>query len=146
VTAARKEDSNPPDIDDLREEIAQTRAELGETVEALAAKADVKARLQEAKADAKAKAKDKAVEAKSKALDKAAEAKALVQAKASEVSGKLRTGAHDAGAVGATLAGRAQDKAVQVRDDARRRPVPYGVLAAGAALLAAVLIWRRRSR
>ena len=33
-----------PTIDELRAEIKQTRAELGETVQALAAKADVKAR------------------------------------------------------------------------------------------------------
>ncbi|MEU8238752.1 DUF3618 domain-containing protein [Actinoplanes missouriensis] len=33
-----------PDLAVLREEIKQTRAELGETVQALAAKADVKAR------------------------------------------------------------------------------------------------------
>jgi hypothetical protein len=38
----------PADPDALREEIARTRAGLGETVEALAAKADVKARAQEA--------------------------------------------------------------------------------------------------
>jgi hypothetical protein len=33
-----------PSIDELRAEIQQTRTELGETVQALAAKADVKAR------------------------------------------------------------------------------------------------------
>jgi hypothetical protein len=33
-----------PTVDELRAEIQQTRAELGETVQALAAKADVKAR------------------------------------------------------------------------------------------------------
>jgi len=38
----------PVDPAALREEIARTRAGLGETVEALAAKADVKARAQEA--------------------------------------------------------------------------------------------------
>ena len=38
----------PSDPEALRQEIARTRAGLGETVEALAAKADVKARAQEA--------------------------------------------------------------------------------------------------
>ena len=33
-----------PDVQALRDEIKQTRADLGETVQALAAKADVKAR------------------------------------------------------------------------------------------------------
>lgn len=37
---------------DLRQEIEQTRVELGETVEALAAKADVKARVERAASDA----------------------------------------------------------------------------------------------
>jgi len=36
-----------PTIEELRAEIKQTRAELGETVQALAAKADVKARARE---------------------------------------------------------------------------------------------------
>ena len=36
-----------PDVAALRAEIAQTRADLGETVQALAAKADVKARAKE---------------------------------------------------------------------------------------------------
>jgi hypothetical protein len=45
--------------EEIREEIAETREELGDTVEALAGKADVKgqakARVDEAKVDAKAK-------------------------------------------------------------------------------------------
>jgi hypothetical protein len=36
-----------PDVEALRAEIKQTRSELGETVQALAAKADVKARAKE---------------------------------------------------------------------------------------------------
>ena len=36
-----------PTVEELRAEIRQTRAELGETVQALAAKADVKARAKE---------------------------------------------------------------------------------------------------
>jgi hypothetical protein len=43
----------PTEPEALRREIEQTRAELGETVEALAAKADVKARAQEAVDDVK---------------------------------------------------------------------------------------------
>jgi cobalamin biosynthesis Mg chelatase CobN len=123
-------------VDDLRDEIAHTRAELGETVEALAAKADVKARLQQTAADTKAKVRVKAADTTAKVRDKAA-----------EVGDKLRANASDAASAGTVLAGRAQDKAVQVREDVRRNPVPYGVIAAGvAAVVAAVLIWRRRSR
>ncbi len=47
----------PTEPEALRREIEQTRAELGETVEALAAKADVKARAQEAVDDAKQRAR-----------------------------------------------------------------------------------------
>jgi hypothetical protein len=54
--------------EELREEIEQTRQRLGETVDELAAKTDVKARAQA----------------------KVAEAKALTRAKAAEVSGRVR--------------------------------------------------------
>jgi hypothetical protein len=54
--------------EELHQEIEQTRQRLGETVDELAAKADVKAR----------------------ARAKAAEAKVLTRAKAAEVSGRVR--------------------------------------------------------
>ncbi|MEU4419802.1 DUF3618 domain-containing protein [Actinoplanes sp. NPDC024001] len=44
---SEKNGSAKPDLAVLREEIKQTRAELGETVQALAARADVKARARE---------------------------------------------------------------------------------------------------
>ena len=49
----------PGEVDALREDIEQTRTELGQTVEALAAKADVKARVQEAADDARAKVRER---------------------------------------------------------------------------------------
>jgi Protein of unknown function (DUF3618) len=50
-------DTTPPsDPDALREEIEQTRADLGDTVEALAHKLDVKAQAKEAVSDVKDKA------------------------------------------------------------------------------------------
>jgi ElaB/YqjD/DUF883 family membrane-anchored ribosome-binding protein len=48
----------PTEPEALRREIEQTRAELGETVEALAAKADVKARAHEAVDDVKHRVHD----------------------------------------------------------------------------------------
>jgi ElaB/YqjD/DUF883 family membrane-anchored ribosome-binding protein len=51
----------------LRYEIERTRAELGETVELLAAKADVKARAQEAMDEVKGRARAKAAEASKRA-------------------------------------------------------------------------------
>ena len=46
-------DAATDSVQELTEEIERTRAELGDTVEALAAKADVKARAQEKVADAR---------------------------------------------------------------------------------------------
>ncbi|MEV0394836.1 DUF3618 domain-containing protein [Polymorphospora rubra] len=48
------------DVQALRAEIQQTRAELGETVQALAAKADVKARLRESADQTKQKVREQA--------------------------------------------------------------------------------------
>ena len=53
---------------ELQEEIEQTREHLGQTVEALAAKADVKARAQAKAAEVKVKAQDKAADVKSRAV------------------------------------------------------------------------------
>ncbi len=69
----------PATAAELQQEIERTRERLGETVEELAAKADVKARAQA-----------KAAETKARAQAKAAETKARAQAKAAEVSGWIR--------------------------------------------------------
>jgi ElaB/YqjD/DUF883 family membrane-anchored ribosome-binding protein len=53
----------------LRYEIERTRAELGETVELLAARADVKARAQEAMDEVKGRARAKAADASKRAQD-----------------------------------------------------------------------------
>jgi hypothetical protein len=47
----------PKDVTELRQEIQRTRADLGDTVEALAAKADVKARARDAVEDVKLRAR-----------------------------------------------------------------------------------------
>lgn len=52
-----------PDVDALRDEIRQTRAELGQTVQALAAKADVKARVKESAGQAVVWARGSLIEA-----------------------------------------------------------------------------------
>ncbi|NEB73675.1 DUF3618 domain-containing protein [Streptomyces sp. SID14478] len=62
--------------EELREQIEQTRTELGHTVEALAAKADVKAR-----------AKDKATHLKEQATDRTD----ALKAQATATAGKART-------------------------------------------------------
>jgi hypothetical protein len=50
----------PTEPQELRAEIARTRAELGETVSALAAKADVKARAQQLRGDLTLRVRDTA--------------------------------------------------------------------------------------
>jgi len=53
---------------ELQEEIEQTREHLGQTVEELVAKGDVKARAQAKAAEVKVKAQDKAADVKSRAV------------------------------------------------------------------------------
>jgi uncharacterized protein YhaN len=132
-----------PDVDALRAEIKQTRAELGETVQALAAKADVKARAKEQVEQTKQKVKAQAAEAGQKAREAA-----------SAASGRMRTAAVQAGdkargtAVQATDKVResgALDKAQEARAQVRNSPVPL-VLAGVAALIGVILIVRGRRR
>jgi succinyl-CoA synthetase beta subunit len=66
-------------VPEIQQEIEQTRERLGETVEELAAKADVKAR-----------ARQKAAEVKAKTQVKAADAKAKTQAKAAELTQRVQ--------------------------------------------------------
>ncbi|MBT2442970.1 DUF3618 domain-containing protein [Streptomyces sp. ISL-36] len=56
-------DRPTPTPEQLREEVDVTREELGRTIEALAARADVKARTQEKTAEVKAAARGKAADA-----------------------------------------------------------------------------------
>jgi hypothetical protein len=58
-------------VDDLQADIAQTRQELGETVEALTAKLDVKERTRQKAAETKQRVVDKAHSVQHAAIDKA---------------------------------------------------------------------------
>jgi hypothetical protein len=115
---ARSGAGAPDDPEELREQIEQTRAELGDTVEALAAKADVKAR-----------AKGKVTEVAGRARQTATERTHAVQRTAAELKGKL--GEKAAGA----------PVPAQVRD----KRAPLAALAAGLVLIG-LLIRRRRRR
>ena len=112
---------------EIQQEIERTRERLGDTVDELAAKADVKARTRAKAAEVKAKAQDKAAEVKAKAQDKAAEVKAKAQGKATEVKGKATQ-------VSGQLR---QHETVQ-----RRWPLAAAV--AGAVIIASIVVWRRR--
>ena len=144
--------SEQPDVERLREEIAQTREDLGETVQALAGKADVKARAAGAVHDAV----DGAKEHVKSALDSA---KSTVSGAAGAVSDTAR------GVVG-SVAGTAHAAVDPVQDSSDNsdladqavvedRPPPglldspvraaliAGALAGGIALL---IVWARAAR
>ena len=57
--ATPDESGTPASKTDIESDIENTRAELGQTVDALASKLDVKGRAQDAASDAKEKAKEK---------------------------------------------------------------------------------------
>jgi hypothetical protein len=71
----------PDDIQELRQEIAQTREDLGETVEQLAAKTDVKARAQHQAAKVAGKVKATAGHARAQAAASAGNARDQLAAK-----------------------------------------------------------------
>lgn len=106
------------DPDQIRAEIEETRAELGETVEALAAKVDVKAQLEEKKEQFKGRLQEKQDEAR---------------ATAAEVKEKLfHVTAHDV---------KNAVRQVPARVQQRRKPVLISL-----GVLAAWMLRRRRKR
>ena len=117
-------DAAPDTLQALTDEIERTRAELGETVEALAAKADVKARAQEKAADARRAIMDAGSQVKDQVTNGTAQAAATIWNAAPEP---------------------VQRAAKRAADSARQRRAPLA-MAAGAALLAGWLIARRRRR
>lgn len=130
-----------PDVERLRAEIRQTRAELGETVQALAAKADVKAR-----------AKDQVEQTRQRVRAQAAEATGKVKDAAHVASDKVRQAAAHAGAAarGTTdqAAGALRESGVLEQGErVRRNPVPLtAVLAVAAAVIGVILVVRGRRR
>jgi hypothetical protein len=110
----------PTDPDALRAEIARTRSQLGETVEALAAKADVKARAQESVEQAKLRVRESVEQAKVAAVYAGRELKA-------DPVGQLRVAT------------------VKARRSMTTNPSPWAVAAAFIAL-AVFVGYRRRTR
>jgi len=134
-----------PDVAALREEIKQTRADLGETVQALAAKADVKARAKEQVELTKQKAKMQVNDATGKVREVAAAA-------VGAASEKVRSARAQAGDKVALAGDKVKDsgaleKAQEARTQVRRNPIPFAaVLVAGVALAGIILIVRGRRR
>ena len=133
-----------PSIDELRADIKQTREELGETVQALAAKADVKARAKEQVEQTKQKVKAQAVEATEKVRDAAAAAAGKVKASAADTADKVRTSA----ALTADKVNNSSthDFALEAREQVRNSPVPLPLVLAGVAAIVGVILIIRGSR
>ncbi|MEU5907548.1 DUF3618 domain-containing protein [Micromonospora sp. NPDC047527] len=116
------------DTEALREEIRRTRVELGETMEALAARADVKARL-----------KESAEQARERMREQAAQTVARVRGQAARGAGMARAQAYDKGGL---VRAQAQQKGELVR----RNPLPWAAIAAGAVATVVVLMIVRGRR
>jgi cobalamin biosynthesis Mg chelatase CobN len=122
-----------PSVDQLRAEIKQTRSELGETVQALAAKADVKAR-----------AKDQVEQTKQRVKAQAAGAAGKVRGAAVAATGRVR-------AVGAQAADQINETdprglAASAQARVRQSPVPVSLVFAGVVALVGVILIVRGGR
>jgi len=107
---------------EIQQEIEQTRERLGQTVEELVAKTDLKARARDKAADLQVQARDKAADLQARARDKAADLQARARDQATELSARVR-----------------QSQIVQ-------RRWPLAVAAGGLVIAASVAFWRRRTR
>ena len=118
--------TSPDGQQELEKEIEQTREQLGQTVEALAAKVDVKTRAQQELGQLTARLKGKATEAKGKAT---------------EATRQLRL---------QDKANQAKQQATQAGQQIRRHPVPaaatVGVLGALVLFVALIRRWTRRDK
>ena len=117
------------DTEALREEIRRTRVELGETMELLAAKADVKARLRESAEQAKGRMREQAALTMARVRGQAAQKAGEVRGQAAQKARVARVQAYEKGEV------------------VRRNPAPWAAVAAGAlATVVVLLIVRGRRR
>lgn len=124
-----------------RAEVQQTREELGETVEALAHKADVKARAHEKADEIKARAQESAQQLQAKAHELAAKAQAKAQERAGADVADVPPPPTPQEQVQGRPASRAQLAAARVR---QLPPPALAGIATGAAVLLAVVLARRR--
>ncbi|HEX5595999.1 MAG TPA: DUF3618 domain-containing protein [Micromonosporaceae bacterium] len=134
------------DPDALREEIRQTRAELGQTVQALAAKADVKARLKGATAQKKEQLRDQAMQKKEQLRGQAMQKKGQLRGQAMQKKEQLRG---QAGHGGESMRGHLWHGSYTVRNSGREigtliRRHPVLAVGAGVALFTILAARRRR--
>ena len=97
--------TSPDDQQELEKEIEQTREQLGQTVEALAAKVDVKARAQEKLGQLTARLKGKATEAnrRLRLQDRANQAKQQAGQAGQQIRKRPVPAAATAGVIGALV-------------------------------------------
>ncbi|TDC81228.1 DUF3618 domain-containing protein [Micromonospora sp. KC606] len=147
------------DPDQIRRDIQHTRAELGDTVAALAAKTDVRTRLRakittaadelrqrvtQARQSAKTTAAQRSGRLSRKAAQYATSAKQTAQQATTAIRGSAVGGAQTAGEGGSNLVASARGLTTRFGSSVRAKPIP--VLAAAGATLAVVAYRRRRAR
>jgi cobalamin biosynthesis Mg chelatase CobN len=129
-----KNGSSKPDVEALRADIKQTRAELGETVQALAAKADVKARAREQVEQTKQRVRAQALLATERVRQAATQATATARGTAVQATDKVRESS-------------ALEKAQGAGEQVRRNPISLAaVLAVAAVVVGVILVVRGRRR
>ncbi|MBV9013427.1 MAG: DUF3618 domain-containing protein [Pseudonocardiales bacterium] len=126
------------DEERLQEEIEELRSGLGETVEALAHKADVSARVKERGAAVKDEAIERGLELTQQAVDRGSELSGRVREWYNDVQAQLPAGSSE-------LVQQALRAVERARESARQMPPERWVklAAAGAGLLAMSVIVRR---
>ncbi|GAA3132404.1 DUF3618 domain-containing protein [Streptomyces rectiviolaceus] len=127
---------------ELRAKVERTRHDLGETVEALVAKTDVKARAQEKAVAIKGQTATKAAELSEQAVAKATEAAHVLQDKVpDQVKGKAAAATGQVKAAAGQATDVWQDKAPE---QVRNRRTAF--LAGGATLVVAYVLVRRKRK
>ena len=140
----------PDDPEQLRLEIERTREQLGETVEALVAKADVKARARERAELLSQRLKGTTAQARSQLAGKTADVKNAAVATGGPARDQLQARAT---AVGGAVRGktpepvqRAARQVAQRTSAVARQPAALAALAAAGVVVVGVIVIRQRRR
>jgi type IV secretory pathway VirB10-like protein len=124
----------PDDVAQLQQEIERAREQLGETVEQLVAKADVRARAHDKVSELAGRVKGKASRARAQAGDGAGSVRDQVASKAAAVSQKAKS-------AGTAVTQQLPGRVAAAAGHARQRRVPLAV--AAGVLIAGYLVVRR---
>ncbi len=125
--------------DEIRADIEQTREELADTAAALAEKADVKARAHEKVEETKARISGKVEETKAKVTGNVDDAKAKVAGTAGAAKEKASDATPESVATGA------QQAAGTATTKAKENPIPVSLIAGFAAgIVVGWIVWSRR--